>query len=192
MTRFEEVQMRLAEASRNHLDVVTIQVFIEQFSLVRECRFSLTLPGMEDPYPVLATVSYTYDVFQSGVSMYPEDAKEDEPDYADNSIQLDVAIRFPVMEGYPDIEGILREVERQYSESEPTLVVKEFIGGGEPSKEYELSYGFDLDPDDVTDNGVMEGIFEELRGVMDLVYDKTRYHIDLSWYRNEDDPPKGN
>ena len=42
MTRFEEVQMKLAESSKNFLEVYNIQVFIEQFSLTRESRFSLT------------------------------------------------------------------------------------------------------------------------------------------------------
>jgi hypothetical protein len=62
MTRFEEVQMKIAESAKSFLEVYNIQVFIEQFSLTRESRFSLTLPAMEEPYPVSAVVSLTYDV----------------------------------------------------------------------------------------------------------------------------------
>lgn len=191
MTRFEEVQMKIAESSKNFLEVYNIQVFIEQFSLTRESRFSLTLPGMEDPYPVSATVSFTYDVFQTGMSMYNDIKQEEENAIADNTLELDILVRLPMMEGYPDIEGLLREIEKQYPESEPVLVVKEVYGAGQPSKEYELSYGYDIEADEIPEEDVLDGIFEELRGVMELIYEKTKYNIDHSWYRSEDDSSKG-
>ena len=190
MTRFEEVQMKLAESSKNFLEVYNIQVFIEQFSLTRESRFSLTLPGMEDPYPVSATVSFTYDVFQTGMSMYDDIKPEDDSVIAENTIELDILVRLPMMEGYPDIEGLLREIESQYPDSEPVLVVKEFYGAGQPTKEYELSYGYDVEPEDVPEGDILDGVFEELRGIMELIYEKTKYNIDQSWYRGEDDPTK--
>jgi hypothetical protein len=190
MTRFEEVQMKLAESSKNFLEVYNIQVFIEQFSLTRESRFSLTLPEMEDPYPVSATVSFTYDVFQTGMSMYDDMKPEDESVIAENTLELDILVRLPMMEGYPDIEGLLREIEEQYPESEPVLVVKEFYGAGQPTKEYELSYGYDVESEDVPEGEVFDGVFEELRGIMELIYEKTKYNIDQSWYRGEDDPTK--
>jgi hypothetical protein len=96
---------------------------------------------MEDPYPVSATVSFTYDVFQTGMSMYDDMKPEDDSVIAENTLELDILVRLPMMEGYPDIEGLLREIEVQYPESEPVLVVKEFYGAGQPTKEYELSYG---------------------------------------------------
>jgi hypothetical protein len=133
MTRFEEVQMKLAESAKNFLEVYNIQVFIEQFSLTRESRFSLTLPEMEDPYPVSATVSFTYDVFQTSMSMYDDIKPEDDSVIAENTIELDILVRLPIMEGYPDIEGLLREIESQYPDSEPVLVVKEFYGAGQPT-----------------------------------------------------------
>jgi hypothetical protein len=95
-----------------------------------------------------------------------------------------------MMEGYPDIEGLLREIEVQYPESEPVLVVKEFYGAGQPTKEYELSYGYDVEAEDVPKGEVLDGVFEELRGIMELIYEKTKYNIDQSWYQGEDDPTK--
>jgi hypothetical protein len=190
MTRFEEVQMKLAESSKNFLEVYNIQVFIEQFSLTRESRFSLTLPAMEDPYPVSATVSFTYDVFQTGMSMYDDMKPDDDSVIAENTLELDIVVRLPMMEGYPDIEGLLREIEVQYPESEPVLVVKEFYGAGQPTKEYELSYGYDVEAEDVPKGEVLDGVFEELRGIMELIYEKTKYNIDQSWYQGEDDPTK--
>jgi len=190
MTRFEEVQMKLAESAKNFLEVYNIQVFIEQFSLSRESRFSLTVPGMEEPYPVFATVAFTYDVFQTGMSMYDDMKPEEENLLAENTLELDILIRLPVMEGYPDLEGLLRDIERQYPESEPVLVVKEFYGAGLPAKEYEVSYGYDVESDDIPEGDVLDGVFEELRGIMELIYEKTKYNIDQSWYRGEDDPTK--
>jgi len=191
MTRFEEVQMKLAESSKNYLEVYNIQVFIEQFSLTRESRFSLTLPEMEEPYPVSATVAFTYDVFQTGMSMYDDIKLEEEGVLADNTLELDIVVKLPIMEGYPDIEGLLREIEKQYPESEPVLVVKELFGADAPSKEYEISYGYDIEVGDSLQVEVLDGVFEELRGMMELIYEKTKYNIDQSWYRSDDDTSKG-
>ncbi len=191
MTRFEEVQMKVAESSKNYLEVFNIQVFIEQFSLSRESRFSLTLPDMEEPYPVSASVSFIYDVFQTGMSMCDELKQEEENALTDNTLELDILVRLPMMEGYPDIEGLLREIETLYPETEPVLIVKELFGAGEPSKEYEISYGYDVEVGSPLQTDLLDGIFEELRSILDLVYEKTRYHIDQSWYKGEDDTSKG-
>ncbi len=191
MTRFEEVQMKIAESAKNYLEVYNIQVFIEQFSLTRESRFSLTLPGMEDPYPVSASVSFTYDVFQTGMSMYIDEKPDEESLMGENTVELDILVRLPIMEGYPDIEGLLREIESQYPETEPVLLVKEFYGAGQPSKEYELSYAYDIESEDVHEGEVLDGLFEELHGIMELIYERTKYNIDQSWYRGEDDTTKG-
>jgi hypothetical protein len=191
MTRFEEVQMKIAESAKNFLEVYNIQVFIEQFSMTRESRFSLTLPSMEEPYPVSATVSFAYDVFQTGMSMYDDIKLEDEGVVADNVLELDILIRLPMMEGYPDIEGLLREIEARYPDSEPVLTTKEMIGAGETTKEYEISYGYDVEVADALHVEVLDGIFEELRGVLELIYDKTKYNIDQDWYKDDDDSSKG-
>jgi hypothetical protein len=191
MTRFEEVQMKLAESSKNFLEVYNIQVFIEQFSLTRESRFSLTLPEMQEPYPVSATVSFTYDVFQTGMSMYDDIKLEEEGVMADNTLELDIVVRLPIMEGYPDIEGLLREIETLYPESEPVLIAKEVFGADAPSKEYEITYGYDIEVGDSLQVEVLDGVFEELKGVMELIYERTKFNIDQSWYRGDDDTSKG-
>jgi hypothetical protein len=191
MTRFEEVQMKVAESAKNFLEVYNIQVFIEQFSLTRESRFSLTLPEMQEPYPVSSTVSFTYDVFQTGMSMYDDIKLEEEGVLADNTLELDIVVRLPIMEGYPDVEGLLREIETRYPESEPVLIIKELFGADAPSKEYEISYGYDIEVGDSLQVEVLDGVFEELKGVMELVYEKTKYNIDQSWYRGDDDISKG-
>ena len=165
MTRFEEVQMKIAESAKSFLEVYNIQVFIEQFSLTRESRFSLTLPGMEEPYPVSAVVSLTYDVFQTSMSMYDDLKPEEDNISSENTLELDVIVRLPIMEGYPDIEGLLREIERQYPETEPVLLVKEFFGAGEPSKEYELSYAYDLESEDITDSEMLDGYSKSYVGL---------------------------
>lgn len=191
MTRFEEVQMKIAESSKSYLEVFNIQVFIEQFSLARESRFSLTLPEIEEPYPVSASVSFIYDVFQTGMSMCDEMKQEEEAALTDNTLELDILVRLPMMEGYPDIEGLLREIEKLYPESEPVLIIKELFGAGDPSKEYEISYGYDVEVGIALQTDVLDGIFEELRNILELVYERTRYHIDQSWYKGEDDTSKG-
>ena len=192
MTRFEEVQMKVAESAKNFLEVYNIQVFIEQFSLTRESRFSLTLPEMQEPYPVSSTVSFTYDVFQTGMSMYDDIKLEEEGVLADNTLELDIVVRLPIMEGYPDIEGLLREIENRYPDSEPVLIVKELFGADAPSKEYEITYGYDIEVGDSLQVEVLDGVFEELKGVMELIYEKTKFNIDQSWYRGDDDTSKEN
>jgi len=190
MTRFEEAQMKIAEACKNHLEVFNIQVFIEQFSLARESRFSVTLPDMEEPYPVSAQISFIYDVFQTGMSMYGE-IRQEEENLNDNLLELDILIRLPMLEGYFDIEGLLRDIEKMYPDSEPVLVSKEYIGAGEQSREYEISYGYDIDVEEPLQADTLDNIFDELHNIMELIYNKTKFHIDQSWYKGEDDSAKG-
>jgi hypothetical protein len=189
MTRFEEAQMKIAEACKNHLEVFNIQVFIEQFSLARESRFSVTLPELAEPYPLSAQISFIYDVFQTGMSMY-EEIKQEEEALNDNLLELDILVRLPMLEGYFDIEGLLLDIEKLYPDSEPVLVAKEYMGSGEQSKEYEISYGYDIDIGESLQTDLLDNIFEELRNIMELVYNKTKFHIDQSWYKGEDDSPK--
>lgn len=190
MARFEEVQMRIAESAKNYLEVYNMQVFIEQFTLDRESRFSLTLSDMEPPFPVSAVVSFTYNAFQTGITLY-EDKPDEDNIYEENSIELEFIIRLPIMHGYPDIETLLEEIEKQYPDTEPILTVKETFAMDEPAKEYEISYAYDITAEDMLDNELYDEIFEELREMLELVYNRTKYYIDVSWYRGEDDPSKG-
>jgi hypothetical protein len=190
MTRFEEAQMKIAEACKNHLEVFNIQVFIEQFSMSRESRFSVTLPELQEPYPVSAQISFMYDVFQTGMSMYDEDKPEDEA-VNDNLLELDILVRLPMLEDYFDMEGLMQEIEKSFPDSEPVLISKEYSGAGEQSREYEISYGYDIDVSESLDTELLGNIFEELRSVIELVYNKTKFHIDQSWYKGEDDSSKG-
>lgn len=186
MTRFEEVQMRIAESARNFVEIYNMQVFIEQFTLDRESRFFVTLPEMEQPYPISAVISFTYDTFLTSLSMSkPED---DEPPVEDSSVTIDFVIKLPMMSGYPDIDKLFAEIEREYPDSEPSLVMRETIGGEEVTKEYEINYSYDVNDEDLTDIGLYEEIFEELRDILELLHNRTKFYIDNSWYEGDDDP----
>jgi hypothetical protein len=186
MTRFEEVQMRIAESARNFVEIYNMQVFIEQFTLDRESRFFVTLPEMEQPYPISAVISFTYDTFLTSLSMSkPED---DEPPVEDSSVTIDFVIKLPMMSGYPDIDKLFAEIEREYPDSEPSLVMRETLGGEEVTKEYEINYSYDVNDEDLTDIGLYEEIFEELRDILELLHNRTKFYIDNSWYEGDDDP----
>jgi len=191
MTRFEEVQMRIAESARNFVDIYNMQVFIEQFTLDRESRFFVTLPEMEQPYPITAVISFAYDTFQTSLSMSKqEEEEEDEPQVEDASVTIDFMIKLPMMTGYPDIDKLFAEIEREYPDTEPALVVRETIGGEDVSKEYEINYAYDVSDEDLTDMALYEELFEELRDIMELIFNRTKFYIDNSWYEGEDDPPQ--
>ncbi len=183
MKRFEEIQMKIAESAKKYLEIFNMQVFIEQFTLERENRFFLTLPGFELPYPLTATVSFIYDAFQTGMALFEDTSTEEESTDMDTSIELEVTVKFPILEGYPDIEALLEEVEETYPDTEAIMVIKEILPGNGASKEYEISYSYDLEGDDLADSELYDEIFEELRGILDLVYKRIKDYIDLSWYR---------
>ena len=190
MPRFEEVQMRLAESAKNYLELYNMQVFIEQFTLDRESKFSLTLPGIEAPFPVSATVGFTYDAFQTGMTLYEDSTLKEPSTDVDTSIELEFTIRLPIMKGSPDIDKLIEEIDTEFPDTEPVLAVKEIFSGEEPFKEYELSYNYSLEDEDIMDNELIYEVFEELKGILDLVYKRTIDFIDQSWYREEDDPFK--
>ncbi len=185
MTRFEEVQMKIAESAKTYLEIFNMQVFIEQFTLDRESRFSLALPNMEPPYALTATVSFTYDAFQTGMTLYEEDSEENSMD-ADTSLELEFEIKLPIMEDYTDIEALLAEVEEEYPDTQPVLFAKEIIPSEQPSKEYEISYVYDIEANDLDDDKLFDQIFEELKGILELIHKRTRDYIDLSWYSSEE------
>lgn len=188
MTRFEEVQMKIAESAKNHLEIFNMQVFIEQFTLDRESTFSLTLPDMEPPYLLTATVSFTYDAFQTGMTLYESGpADEGEADMeVDTSIELEFSVKLPMLAGPPDLEALLEEIEEGYPDIQPLLIVKELIPSDEPSKEYEITYAYDIEAEDAADADLFDQIFAELRAVLELVLERTRDYIDHSWYSGEE------
>lgn len=185
MTRFEEVQMKIAESAKNFLEIYNMQVFIEQFTLDRESRFSLVLPQMEPPYSLTATVSFNYDAFQTGMTLYEDETEETSMD-ADTSLELEFEIKLPIMEDYPNIEALLAEVEEEYPDTQPVLFVKEIIPSEQPSREYEISYVYDIEAADLDDDKLFDQIFEELRGILELINKRTKDFIDHSWYSSEE------
>jgi hypothetical protein len=185
MTRFEEVQMKIAESAKNYLEILNMQVFIEQFTLDRESRFSLALPHMEPPYALMATVAFTYDAFQTGMTLYDDDTEESTMD-ADTSLELEFSIKLPIMEDYPSIEALLAEVEEEYPDTQPVLFSKEIIPSEQPSKEYEISYVYDIETNDLGDDELFDQIFEELRSILELIRKRTQDYIDHSWYNSEE------
>jgi hypothetical protein len=188
MTRFEEVQMRIAESARNFLDIYNMQVFIEQFTLDRESRFFVTLPEMEQPYTISAVVSFMYDTFQTSMSIYKQE--DDDLPFEESSLTLEFLVKLPMMTGYPDIDKLFAEIEREYPDTEPSLLARETVSGNEVTKEYEIAYAYDIADEDMSDVALYEEIFEELRDILELVYNRTKFYIDSSWYNEEDEPPQ--
>jgi len=180
MVRFEEVQMKIAESAKNHLDIYNMEVLIEQFSLSREGKFYLTLPDMEPPLPITSVVSFQYDAFQTSMSLYGD--IEEESQDTDESLEVEFIINLPIMEDYPDIEALLEEISEDYPDTEPILIIKEIYPGDEPVKEYQITYTYEIESDDVLDSDIFDEIFEELKGAMELIYRRTESYIDLSWY----------
>lgn len=177
--------MRIAETAKNHLEIFNMQVFIEQFTLDRESKFSLTLPNMEPPFYVSATVAFTYDAFQTGMTLYEEEPDESDMD-VDTSLELEFIVKLPVMEGYPSVEALLEEIKEEYPDVEPVLTVQEVLMSPDPSREYEISYIYTIDADDVSDADLLEQIFFELKEIMQLIYKRTKDYIDQSWYQEEE------
>lgn len=186
MARFEEIQMTIAESAKKHLDIYNMQVFIEQFTLDRESKFSLTLSDMEPPYPVSATVSFVYDAFQTGMTIYEDTSLEESSTDVDTSIELEIAIKLPIMQNYPDIESLLNEVTEEFPDIEPILITREVTGGEEYFKEHEMHYSYIVEPSDAIDTNFFNEIFEELKEIMVLIYERTENYIDHSWYGEEE------
>ncbi|BCB95802.1 hypothetical protein JZK55_07240 [Dissulfurispira thermophila] len=185
MARFEELQMTIAESAKNYLDIFNMQVLIEQFTLDREGKFFLTLPNMEQPFPVSATVSFVYDAFQTGMTLY-EDNEPDENSDVDTSVELEFTVKLPFMKDYPDIELLLDEINEEYPDTEPILTIKEIVGGDEPFREYEIHYSYGIDIEDTKDSELFDDIFQELKDMMELIYERTENYIDQSWYGGEE------
>ncbi len=187
MVRFEELQMAIAESARKHLQILSMQVFIEQFSLERESRITLTLPDMETlPYPLTAVVAFTYDVIQSGATIYKDNLEEKDEDADDNFIELSFNIRLPILHGNPDLSSLTNDIQEEFPDIEPFLLEKNITGPEEDITEHELSYFYEIDMDEADENELFDEIFSELREIMSLAHNMTRRHIDRSWYEEQD------
>jgi hypothetical protein len=186
MARFEEMQMTIAESVKNYLDIANMQVFIEQFTLDRESKFLVTLPNMQPPYPVSATISFVYDAFQTGITLYEEPFEESSSD-VDTSIDLEFSLKLPIMKNFENIGSLMEEIVEDFPDTEPILIVREIIGGAEETfKEYEIHYSYIIDISDALNNDLFDETFEELRDIMELIYRRTKNYIDYTWYGGEE------
>lgn len=186
MARFEEMQMTIAESVKNYLDIYNMQVFIEQFTLDRESKFQVTLPNMQPPYPVSATISFVYDAFQTGITLYDESIEDNSPE-VDTSIDLEFSLKLPIMRDFEDIDVLIDEIAEEFPDTEPILIIREIIGREEEIiKEYEVHYSYIIDMSDALNNELFDETFEELRDIMELIYRKTKDYIDYSWYGGDE------
>jgi hypothetical protein len=115
-----------------------------------------------------------------------EESTTDENSDVDTFIELEFTIRLPFMDDYPDIEALIDEISEEYPDTDPILTIKEIIGDDEPFKDYEIYYSYDIDAEDATDSELYDEIFEELKDIMELIYERTEKYIDLSWYRGDE------
>jgi hypothetical protein len=186
MARFEEMQMTIAESVKNYLDIYNMQVFIEQFTLDRESKFSVTLPNMQPPYPISATISFIYDAFQTGITLYDEPIEESSPD-VDTSIDLEFTLRLPIMKDFEDISVLIDEIAEEFPDTEPILIIREVISKEEEIvKEYEIHYSYLIDLADALNSELFDETFAELRDILELIYRRTKDYIDYSWYGEEE------
>ncbi|MDX9715652.1 MAG: hypothetical protein RBT37_09555 [Dissulfurispiraceae bacterium] len=195
MVRFEELQMAIAESARKHLQILSMQVFIEQFSLERESRMTVAMPEMDTlPYSLTGIVSFTYDVIQSGATIYKDpfeekdddDEDDDDDEVSDNFIEINLTVKLPILYGDPDLESLTKELQEEFPDIEPFLLKKHITGPEEDITEYELSYFYEIETDDVDDTEIFDEIFSELREIMSMTHEKTKRYIDRSWYEEQD------
>lgn len=187
MARFEEVQMLLAESAKEHLELFNMQVFIEQFTLDRESRLSLSLYELEPPFPVTATVSFTYDAFQTGATLYDDAPEHEQSSDVDTSVELEFSVHLPIMVGSPDIQALIDELKEAYSDVDPVLIKKDIVSQDGVIREYELGYSYTIEAADILDKELMSEVFDELRGILDTVNRRTKKYVDKTWYRGESD-----
>ncbi|MCI0468585.1 MAG: hypothetical protein L0Y62_00790 [Nitrospirae bacterium] len=186
MAKFEEVQMKIAETAGDYLKVYNMQVFTEQFTLQRESVFSLTLKDMEPPYYLSALVSFSYNVFQTGMTLYDEEDTDDLADEPLSSFELEFLIKLPIMRDYPDMENLLEEINERYADTNPVLITREIFPSDNSAREYEIAYSYDIDADDASDTELYDEVFEELRGILSLIHRRTMQYIDTAWYQEDD------
>jgi hypothetical protein len=183
--RFEELQMRIADSAKNYLEVYDMATFIEQYSLNKECKISMTLPDLRTPYPLNATVSFSYDAQQTSLSLiFDEESEED----FDEAVEVDVVINLPFLEKYNNVTEIFEEIVRDYPDLDPVLIKKEIIKrdviNGE---EYEIVYSYVVGVEELSDSTFYDDMFFELSSILRSIYERTKFYIDMSWYREQED-----
>lgn len=188
MLRFEELQMKIMDAVKNYLDVFDMATSIEQYSLNKESRLFMTLPELKPPYPLSATVTFSYDAQQTSYSLMSSDEEDNEDEELENMIEVDVAISLPYLEGYNKIHELFEEIANNYPELDPMLIKKEFfkrdmING----EEYEIVYSYFIGGEELKDNQIYEDMFIELTNILRSIYNKTKFLIEMSWDREHEE-----
>ncbi len=185
MIRFEELQMRIMDAAKNYLEVFDMATLVEQYSLNKESKLSMTLSEIKPPYPISATVSFSYDVHQTSSSVFLDEELEDE---FDNAVEIDVIINIPHIDGYNDIAELFEEINAEYGDLEPVLVKKEFYRKDLiEAEEYEISYSYIIGGEELRDLQFFEEMFFELSNILRLIYEKMKFFLDMTWYRERED-----
>lgn len=186
--RFEELQMRLMDAAKNYLDVYEMSTLVEQYSLNKESRLSMTLPELKPPYPLSATITFSYDAEQTSFSLtFDDEEVDDEEDFTD-IVEIDVTIHLPFLEGYNNVSELFEEIVNDNPELDPVLIKKEFfrkdmING----EEYEIIYSYIIGGEELKDPEFYEELFFDLSNILRGIYEKTRFFIEMSWYREQED-----
>lgn len=191
MIRFEELQMRIMDAAKNYLDVYNMETLIEQYSLNKESKLAMTLPEIKPPYPISATVSFSYNAHQTSFSiLFDEEEEEDSEDSFnfEDMVQLDVVINLPFLEGYNHAGELFEELINEYPELDMVLIKKEFLGKDLiQGEEYEIAYSYTVGGEELKDPQFYEEMFFELSNVLRTIYERTKFYIDMSWYKPEED-----
>ncbi|HHW20319.1 MAG TPA: hypothetical protein PKZ17_01220 [Thermodesulfovibrio thiophilus] len=189
MIRFEELQMKIMDAAKNYLDVFDMATLIEQYSLNKESKLSMTLPEIKPPYPISATVSFSYNAHQTSFSiLLDEDDVEDEEENFDNMVEVEVVINLPFIEEYNQLGELFEEIVNEYPDLDPILIKKEFFRKDlVQGEEYEIVYSYMVGGEELKDLQFYEEMFFELSNILQKIYDRMKFYIDISWYRADED-----
>lgn len=188
MLRFEELQMRLMDAAKNYFDVYEMSTLVEQYSLNKESRLSMTLPELKPPYPLSATITFSYDAQQTSFSLtFDDEEGDDEEDFTD-IVEIDVTIHLPFLEGYNNVSELYEEIVNDNPELDPVLIKKEFFRKDMMNgEEYEIIYSYIIGGEELKDPEFYEELFFDLSNILRGIYEKTRFFIEMSWYREQED-----
>jgi hypothetical protein len=186
--RFEELQMRLMDAAKNYFDVYEMSTLVEQYSLNKESRLSMTLPELKPPYPLSATITFSYDAQQTSFSLtFDDEEGDDEEDFTD-IVEIDVTIHLPFLEGYNNVSELYEEIVNDNPELDPVLIKKEFFRKDMMNgEEYEIIYSYIIGGEELKDPEFYEELFFDLSNILRGIYEKTRFFIEMSWYREQED-----
>lgn len=186
MLRFEELQMRIMDAAKNYLEVFDMSTMIEQYSLKKETKLSMTLPEIKSPYPISATVSFSYDAHQTSFSILYDEEEESED--LENMVEVDVVINLPFLERFEDFRYIYEEIVNEYPELDLVLVKKEFIRKDLfQAEEYEIVYSYMVSGEELKDLQFYEEMFFDICSILRLIYERAKFYIDMSWYTGQED-----